>query len=567
MSEVLVLRPGDFTGFAPNGTVQDDGVRAWMYAYSSTGTSNLGGYNIRGTIQPSYNQRTISSVTVRFTFDRLLVKRVVCQISSGANDFIGTVGASGSSVGRAIADLNGSYNAANDNCNTEIHSSENGYYIYRGTYTFTFDTPITLAKNTTYYLWIYADNYTGSNSLYIKTDTTGLESQAHHYWALAGATLIGDEHIVPISVSVSSAPYNSNSVVAGWGLYIQNYSQADITVTATGTSGSAITNCVVMLGSSRVWDSSALSGRSAIITTSGTSVPITATVTDATGATASATTTITVYAYQQPNLTNITCCRCNSSGTASTSGTYLYFSGNPSFSSVNNKNSCTTYFRYGVVGGSMGAYTTISNPTTWQSIASGLNTANSYLVEFRVTDTIGNSRTFTITIPTELVTMNFKDGGTGVCFGGYSDKDNCFEIANAQGWKAVISNGMYGDTLPSSGTEGQIFFKSITTPSGSANMDYAMYNSVTDVGLTSGSATIVAAAAAMPMNSYLICPANEFDSTSVPSLYGHIEILIPGAVTRMSVLFRGKEASNGDYRMFVNSSGVPDGTWHKITMS
>ena len=265
----------------------------------------------------------------------------------------------------------------------------------------------------------------------------------------------------PMTVSVTATAYNTNSTVNSWGIYLQNYSQANIYVQATGANGSAITNYTVKIGSSQVWSGTSSAGRSSIITSSG-NITITATVTDALGTTGTATAKINVKPYANPNLTNIQCYRCNSSGTAATNGTYLYFSGTPTFSSAGDHNTCTTSFKYGASGGSMSGYTTISNPTTWQRIASGLSTTSTYSVVFKVADALGNYREFSITIPTELVTMNFKDGGTGVCFGSYATKDNCFEIANAQGWKAVISNGMYGDTLPTSGnTEGQIFFKSI----------------------------------------------------------------------------------------------------------
>lgn len=505
---------------------------------ASVGYHSAGNYVSRATIAAASAQRIMRRVSFRFNASQIYDDSLnpnkyvhfVCQISTGANDYVNAVGPQGSSVGRVSGYMRGSSKSWD-------------------TVEFTFDESITLESSTTYYLWFYP---------YSSSELGNGRAIDVNLWY--------DEVTTPMSVSISASPYNTNSTVNSWGVYLQNYSKASITVTATGTNQSAITNCTTYIGSTQVWSSTALSGLSPTITGSG-SIVIRTTVTDATGATGTASMTITVEAYQTPNLTNITSYRCNSSGTASTSGTELWFSGTPSFSSVGGRNTNTVSFKYGQSGGSMGSYTTITNPSTWQRIVSGLSTTISYVVTFRIVDTLGNSREFTTTIPTEAVTMNLKDGGTSVCFGGYATQDNCFEIANSQGWKAIISNGMYGDSLPSSGTEGQIFFKSITNSSGSANIDYAIYNSVTDVGLTSGSATIVSAAAAMPMNSYLICPANEFDATSVPSHYGHIEILIPGAVTRMSVLFRGKELSNGDYRMFVNSSGVPDGTWHKITMS
>lgn len=544
MSEVLVLRPDDFTGF------DNTSIASLNQVDYYSGNANRHVYVLRATIAATATTRTISSVTARFVGPTSSSTRyVVCQISSGANDFINTVGASGSSAGRSVKTI------ITGSGYTNLGNGFGGY-----TFSFDFATEITLAKNTTYYLWFYPDASSSVSSIGLMIDP----DSGATYWSVAGATLNGTEISTPISVSVSASPYNSNSTVNGWGVYLQGYSQANITVTATGTNDSTITSCVTYLGSTRVWNSSATSGRSAVISGSG-NITITATVTDATGASATATTTISVLAYQTPNITNITSYRCNNSGTANTNGTYLWFSGTPTYSSVNGNNSCTVSFKYGPVDGTMGSYSTISNPSTWQQIVSGLSTTTSYNVVFRVTDTLGNTREFSKTIPSAAVTMNFKDGGTGVCLGGYATKDNCFEIANAQGWKGIISNGMYGDTLPSSGSEGQIFFLSAQNQSGSANMDFAMYNSVTDVGQTSGSAIIGDTFLAMPDCSILICDAGQFDSSEVPTIYGTIE-LVRYSSYRGWVLLYGKDTGATDYRKSIFYDGL-NKPWYKITMT
>lgn len=556
MSEVLVLNSSDFTGFTGENVTSDQSVI--RVGYSGGGTVPQDMIEVmRATIPASSNLRTINGVVARFvattvselTYD--FTSSVVCQISTGATDFVNVDTPSGSNVGRSITE----YTHWVGNSYIERIDGSFG----RFTVSFNFADPITLARNTTYYLWFYPDGVPlHTSSMYIFRD-----SSRYQYWSSAGAVLDGTSVTTPITASVSASPYNTNSTINGWGLYVQNYSQANISVTATGTNGAAITKCVVTLGATTVWNSAALSGRSDVIRVSGYAVPISVTVTDALGETATASTSITVHAYQSPNITNINCYRCDANGVASTNGTYLYFSCTPTYSDVNYKNSYTVSFKYGPVNGSMGSYTTISNPSTWQRIVSGLNTATSYSVVFRIVDTLGNSREFSITIPTELVTMNLKDGGTGVCFGSYADKDNCFEIANAQGWKAVISNGMYGDTLPSSGTEGQIFFRSITTPSGSANMDFAMYDSVTDLGQTSGSAEIGNTFLAMPSNSILICSAGEFASTEVPTIYGTVE-LVRREPYRGWVMLYGKEWDVWRKGIYADGLSRP---WYKFNMT
>lgn len=99
------------------------------------------------------------------------------------------------------------------------------------------------------------------------------------------------------------------------------------------------------------------------------------------------------------------------------------------------------------------------------------------------------------------------------------------------------------------------------------------YTSVTRLGLTSGSATILAAFKAMPDNSVLIVNAGEFASSEVPSVYGMVEIQRQ-SYGREAVFFWGKNSGNKDYRMFIagtayngNDVNAPSGNWVEILTS
>ena len=96
-------------------------------------------------------------------------------------------------------------------------------------------------------------------------------------------------------------------------------------------------------------------------------------------------------------------------------------------------------------------------------------------------------------------------------------------------------------------------------------VDYKFYNSVTDLGLTSGSATISGAWSALSAGEILLCDAADFSNTEVPTTYGTAEI-VKVSSSRGYIYFHGKEVDSGDYRMFLNSSNAPDGTWHKETV-
>ena len=96
------------------------------------------------------------------------------------------------------------------------------------------------------------------------------------------------------------------------------------------------------------------------------------------------------------------------------------------------------------------------------------------------------------------------------------------------------------------------------------DVQYKLYDSVTDLGLTSGSATIAGAWTAMPDASILICTASDFATSETPtsgSYLGTIEITKLDA-NRAFVQAFGKTDSAGDYRMFCDSAtGSPSGTW------
>ena len=95
------------------------------------------------------------------------------------------------------------------------------------------------------------------------------------------------------------------------------------------------------------------------------------------------------------------------------------------------------------------------------------------------------------------------------------------------------------------------------------NKSLKYYKSVTELGLTSGSATIAGAFAAMENNSIAWLDAAQFANGQTPNSYGFVEIQKVGD-SRASIFFWGKASDNGDYRMGINSSDVPDGTWVKI---
>lgn len=95
----------------------------------------------------------------------------------------------------------------------------------------------------------------------------------------------------------------------------------------------------------------------------------------------------------------------------------------------------------------------------------------------------------------------------------------------------------------------------------SNDVKYKIYNAVGDIGFSSGSATLAQVFSALIGNGMLICSAAQFASGECPSTYGVVQIVKSSDSSRSCIFFYGKTQSDGDYRMFLNGSSAPTGTW------
>lgn len=89
-----------------------------------------------------------------------------------------------------------------------------------------------------------------------------------------------------------------------------------------------------------------------------------------------------------------------------------------------------------------------------------------------------------------------------------------------------------------------------------------VYYSVTELGLTSGSATIAGIWSAMASQSRLHVPNGELAAGDQPPSggFGSLDVVKVGT-SRGWIVSYGKNADNPDYRMHLNNDNVPDGTW------
>lgn len=227
------------------------------------------------------------------------------------------------------------------------------------------------------------------------------------------------------------AAYNDGAASGLLG-YIKGYSKAEATFDgtkithATGTStGSFSVTCQGVTVSASPY-------RTGILSSAGT-VSVVCTVTDTRGRTASETLTVSVMDYAGPGVTNTGIWRGDSSGTADDDGTYMRVLATASFTSLNNQNSATLTVATQPSGGSWSAETAISSGVV--SILSGFDADTTYLVRVTVTDALGNTSSYTETVPRRKWAMKFRPNGSGVAFGKAPSADDLFELEDTMSVK------------------------------------------------------------------------------------------------------------------------------------
>lgn len=241
----------------------------------------------------------------------------------------------------------------------------------------------------------------------------------------------------PTVSSLSVSLVNDNATIKGWGLAVKGFTKLQWSATASGASGSSIKSWAFTAGG---LTGAADSGTTGIIQTAGGITP-SIKVTDTRDRTDTKTAEdITVYDYAAPNVTNAAAYRCDADGNADEGGTNVRITLTAHISSVNGKNSATLQYRYKQAGGSFTGWSAFSSG----AILSGFDAAKSYEIELRAVDALGNTKSVTITIPTESVWLNGRDGGKGAAFGKYAEEDNLFDVA----WNSRFRGSVTFDTVP-----------------------------------------------------------------------------------------------------------------------
>jgi len=280
---------------------------------------------------------------------------------------------------------------------------------------------------------------------------------------------------IPSSVkptaSATVAVVNDNSTVNGWGIAVKGYSKYKVTTSFTGAQGSTLKSRSVKINATGQTLTASPATSSVLTSTTRTVIVKVVDSRDRPSAEVTVTGPV-IYDYGNPTISEATAYRCDSGGTADDAGTYLYVKCTGDVSPCGGHNSKTVQYRYRTTGGGWTNWAALTSGTA-QTVNAGLSAASSYEVQLRVTDTLGGSRSVTVTIPTAAVTMNLRAGGSGVAFGGYAQRDETVDFTT---WDVVgkVKGLAYAVPIPSGADlDGYI------TPG-----EYAVVNTDTAAGVT-----------------------------------------------------------------------------------
>lgn len=308
-------------------------------------------------------------------------------------------------------------------------------------------------------------SWTPPNTFYAKLPNSTSGTVVLTLKTLSGGTVIGSNSynatvnvpssIKPSAPTVTLAPVNTNAWISSKGLYVGGYSAVKVTSSATAGSGATISSYTI----SGAFSGSGTPYTSGVLSAGAKSITVTAT--DSRGRTNSTTTSVTFLTYTYPGLTTFTAVRGTYSGgswTSNVNGDHIRVQAVPSVALSAQGNTASVTVKIGNTSPSATSgnyyYFTSTNATT------------SYVVTGAVSDSVGNSTSRTLTVPTVEVPFNINVDHPGAAFGMIAQKAHAFELAPAWSLMAYGKNNSF-DYMPYSfntvGASGQNGYVKIAT--------------------------------------------------------------------------------------------------------
>lgn len=249
-----------------------------------------------------------------------------------------------------------------------------------------------------------------------------------------GSTTIGTKTVtmtakVPTTVVPTISAVATAETVTGlatqFGAFVQSKSKIKVTITAAGAKGSTIKSYSTTFqgktytGSSFTTEVPASSGSLSLVTT----------VTDSRGRTTKKTTTITVVAYAVPKVSKFSAYRVDETGAAQEDGIYAMIVYSYTAAAVGNKNTATMKVEWKKSTDTSWDSTPLLSSTSLAAAATTrvtsptFSTDNQYDIRITVTDWFDTTVTYTTTLPTGAVILDFSADGKGLGIGKVSEQD------------------------------------------------------------------------------------------------------------------------------------------------
>lgn len=250
--------------------------------------------------------------------------------------------------------------------------------------------------------------------------------------ATYNATIVVPTSIKPTAPTVTLAPVNTNAWISSKGLYVGGYSAVKVTSSATAGSGATISSYTI----SGAFSGSGTPYTSAVLSAGSKSITVTAT--DSRGRTNSTTKSVTFLTYTYPGLTTFTALRGTYSGgswTSNVNGNHIRVQAVPSVALSSQGNTASVTVKIGNTNPDATSgnyyYFTSTNATT------------SYTITGSVSDSVGNSTSRNLTVPTIEVPFNVDVNLPGAAFGMIAQSAHRLEVAPS--WSMVV-NGKWNET-------------------------------------------------------------------------------------------------------------------------
>lgn len=304
---------------------------------------------------------------------------------------------------------------------------------------FTWTPPLNLLQQMT-----NVTSKTETNGLFIATYSGDTRIGYKYYDLTLNAASSAKPNVASFTVSLDNS--GANSVVQGWGLYIEGISKISYALSGTGYQGSTINGYEFQGNGETIKTASGTTKVIGTIAGDPSSLELKGWVKDTRGRWSNANTkTISAYKYAQPNINSVSAVRkqgetttiqltCTASLGASING--------------NNQLAISYELKDNSTGQTVNSGT-LTNGVTKEVL--NLSVSNSYTAVITASDSVGSEIVRRAIIPTDKVTFHMMEGGEGVSFSKYAEKEQCIDGGSWNYIGRVYGLGEAREAIPENG--------------------------------------------------------------------------------------------------------------------